>query len=131
MTTATGSFELTSWQEDDWVAFEEGARTTRADVTQRFDGDIVGDGAVQWLMAYRPDGAARFVGLQQVRGAVAGREGTFVLETSGEFEGGVARWTASVIAGSGTGDLAGLSGDGSFEAPHGSTATFSLDLELG
>ena len=46
-------------------------------------------------MAYQADGTARFVGLQLVDGEVAGRRGTFVLETSGEFAGGMAfRWEA-------------------------------------
>ena len=131
MAHVDGSFELKSWQEDEWEAFEGAARVTRADVTQQFDGGLTGDGAAQWLMTYRPDGTARFVGLQQVRGALDALEGAFVLETAGEFDGGVAKWTASVVDGSGTGALEGLTGSGSFEAPHGSTATFSLEYELG
>jgi hypothetical protein len=103
---------------------------TRASVTQQFEGDIAGEGSAEWLMAYQPDGKARFVGLQLVDGEVAGRHGTFVLETAGEFDGGVARWEASVVSGSATGELAELAGGGRFEAPHGSEATYELELEL-
>ena len=91
----------------------EGTRLTRASVTQHFKGDIAGEGTAEWLMAYHPNGTARFVGLQLVDGEVAGRHGTFVLETAGEFDGGVARWEASVVPGSATGELAELSGRGS------------------
>lgn len=129
MATVNGGFRVAGWDEN---AYEErdGLKLTRASVTQRFEGDIAGEGAAQWLMAYRPDGTARFVGLQLVDGELAGRRGTFVLETAGQFEGGVARWDATVVAGSGTGELAGLAGGGRFEAPHGSEASYELDVEL-
>jgi virulence-associated protein VagC len=44
----------------------DGRRRTRASVSQRFAGDLAGDGTAEWLMAYQPDGRARFVGLQVV-----------------------------------------------------------------
>src|SRR5580704_5160202 len=67
---------------------------------------------------------------QQFEGEVAGRRGTFVLETSGEFDGRVARWEARVVSGSSTGELAALSGGGKFEAPHGSEASYELEVDL-
>ena len=129
MTTLRGSFHVASWNED---AYDEcdGRRLTRASVTQRFDGDVAGDGAAQWLMAYQPNGTARFVGLQLVDGQLAGRRGTFVLETAGQFDGQRARWEAKVVAGSSTGELADLTGAGSFEAPHGSKASYELEVEF-
>ena len=129
MTTLHGDFQISSWDENAYHELE-GRRLTRASVSQRFDGDIAGDGAAEWLMAYQADGTARFVGLQLVDGEVAGRRGTFVLETSGEFDGGMARWEASVVPGSPTGELAELRGRGRFEAPHGSEALYELEVEL-
>ena len=124
-----GSFQLSSWNED---AYEErdGRRLTRASVSQRFEGDIAGDGAAEWLMAYQSDGRARFVGFQVVDGEVAGRRGTLVLETAGEFDGKVARWDATVLRGSSTGELTDLEGAGKFEAPHGSTASYELEVTV-
>ena len=129
MTTLNGRFRVASWGED---AYDErdGRRLTRASVTQRFEGDIAGEGAAEWLMAYQPEGTARFVGLQLVDGVLAGRRGTFVLETAGEFDGGVARWEASVVPGSSTGELTNLTGGGRFEAPRGSEAFYELEVEL-
>ena len=97
---------------------------------QNFDGAVVGDGAVEWLMSYRNDGTARFVGLQLVRGTVEDRKGTFVLETAGDFDGTQATWKATVVPGSGTGDLEGLRGKAKFGAPKGPKATFDFDYEL-
>lgn len=128
-TKASGSFQVTAWDEDAYYEGED-RKLTNASVGQSFDGDIRGDGTARWLMAYRPDGTARFVGLQLVDAEIAGRRGTVVFETSGEFDGQVARWDAVVVLGSGTQDLAGASGRGTFEAPFGSAATFELDLDL-
>ena len=129
MPSIKGSFQLSSWNEN---AYEErdGRRLTRASVTQRFEGDIAGDGTAEWLMAYQADGRARFVGFQVVDGEVAGRRGTLVLETLGEFDGHEARWDATVFPGSSTGELKGARGAGKFEAPHGSTATYELEISL-
>ena len=130
MATLNGAFKVASWNEDAYDE-REGHRLTRASVTQQFEGDIAGEGAAQWLMAYRSDGTARFVGLQLVDGTIAGRRGTFVLETAGEFDGRVARWEASVVAGSTTGELPRLTGAGRFEAPLGSEASYELEFDLG
>ncbi len=130
MTKAQGSFDLASWKEETYDDLGGGAKLTRAAVTQTFAGDIEGDGSVEWLMAYRPDGTARFVGLQRVDGRVGDRKGTFVLETFGEFDGQVATWDASVVSGSASGDIQGLEGHGSFAAPPGSKASFELDYHF-
>ncbi|MGI8808552.1 MAG: DUF3224 domain-containing protein [Acidimicrobiales bacterium] len=123
-----GSFQVASWQEDAYDEPEDGAKLTRATVTLTFTGPVEGDAAVEWLMAYRPDGTAHFVGLARVTGTVESRQGTFVLENTGEFDGMVARGTWSVVAGSGTGGLERFTGTGGFEA--GQEATYTLDYEL-
>lgn len=130
MVKAKGSFELASWDEKTYDELEGGGRLTRASVTQTFDGDITGDGSVEWLMAYRPDGTAHFVGLQTVRGTLGDRKGSFVLETSGDFDGKVATWAAHVVPGSATEELEGLIGGGTFGAPHGSRAEFDFEYAL-
>ena len=131
MTEARGSFDVTAWNEETYEELDGGGKLTRAVVAQTFTGDVVGEGAVQWLMSYRRDGTAHFVGVQRVRGTLGGRSGSFLMETSGDFDGAEASGSWTVIAGSGTGDLEGLRGTGSFRAPHGSHATFELDVELG
>jgi hypothetical protein len=129
MTKASGSFQLSSWNEDTYDD-DPAHKMTLATVEQEFSGDIEGDGAVRWLMAYRDDGTARFVGLQKVNGTLAGRHGSFVLETAGDFDGKMARWTVTVVPGSGTEELTGLDGAGSFGAEHGPEATYDIDYEL-
>ena len=122
MPKATGSFEVASWDEETYEEVGDG-KLTRASVTQTFTGDVDGEGAVQWLMSYREDGTAHFVGLQRIRGTIGGR-------TIGDFDGKVASGTWSVVPGGGSADLQQLRGTGSFEAPMGPKASFELDYEL-
>jgi Protein of unknown function (DUF3224) len=127
---ATGKFDIASWDEEPFIEIDDARKLTRAHVTQKFSGDITGDGAVQWQMFYRTDGTAEFVGLQHVDGQLGDRRGSFVLSTTGEFDGAKAKAQWTVVNGSGTGDLEGLTGSGGMEAPMGSTATYELDYEL-
>jgi hypothetical protein len=130
MTVVRGEFTVTSWDEETYSEREGDRKLTRAAVTQDLDGDVTGKGQVEWLMSYAEDGTAHFVGLQVFEGVIDGREGTAVLETVGDFDGKEASWNGKVVDGSGTGEWAGLSGEGQFRAPHGNTATFSFDCRF-
>jgi len=56
---------------------------------ERSDGDIEGEGAVEFLQAARADGSASFVGIERVTGKLASREGTFLLQDAGTVQGNV------------------------------------------
>jgi hypothetical protein len=127
---AEGSFEVTSWNEVPYVQVDEARKLTRADVTQRFTGDINGEGSVEWLMCYRPDGTADWVGMQRIVGTLNNRSGSFVVRNVGTFDGTRAAGDWSVVPGSATDELEGLRGHGRMEAPFGSRATFVLEYEL-
>lgn len=129
-TRATGTFKVESWDEHTYGEIDSGGKLTRASVTQAFSGDIEGDGAVEWLMCYRPDDTADFVGLQRVTGQIGDRSGSVVLQTAGTFDGKEAKGEWSVVPGSGTGELGGLRGKGAFSAPLGSQATTTLEYDF-
>ena len=105
----------------------EGPVLTRIHVEERFSGDISGAGVVEFLQAARPDGAAGFVGIERVTGQLGGRRGTFLLQDAGTVQDGIVRGDWFVIAGSGTGELAGLRGEGGFRANLGEDAEVHLD----
>jgi hypothetical protein len=127
---ASGTFEVTSWREDTYQELEGDAKLTRAGGKQRFSGDIEGEGAVEWLMCYSADGGARYVGLQRVEGSIGDRTGSFVIESVGNFDGTSSKGSWTVVAGSGTGGLTGLSGEGTFDAPGGPNVTYNLEYAL-
>ncbi|HEX6311143.1 MAG TPA: DUF3224 domain-containing protein [Acidimicrobiia bacterium] len=130
MATATGAFEIRSWDEQASWEGADGRKLSEARVSQAFSGDVRGHGDVQYLMCYRDDGTARFVGLTRVEGSLGGREGSFVVESIGDFDGARASGTWSVVPGSATDALAGLGGEGRFDAPMGSQASLHLDYRL-
>jgi|SRR5579859_402034 len=132
--TAKGTFEVKGWDEKTWDGKQwneqAGPKLTHANVTQVFHGGIEGESVVQFLMAYRDDSYATFVGLQQITGRIGARSGSFVLEVSGVFENGAAKSNWSVVGGSGTGELQGITGNGTTVAEHNGAQSFTLDYDF-
>ena len=127
---ARSRFTIKSWDEKPYSEGQGLPKLTRAAVTKTFAGDISGDAHVEYLMMYRSDGSAAFVGLERVVGQVGGKAGSFVLHRSGAFENGVAKESYFVIPGSGTGDLQGLRGEGTSAVGHGTEHPLTLNYEL-
>jgi Protein of unknown function (DUF3224) len=125
-TTTTAEFQVTGWDETTIEEVGTG-KVTRATATRAFSGGITGESTVDYLMAYGKDGSASFVGLERITGETGGREGTLVVQHVGRFEDGAARAELTVVAGAGSGELAGASGDGEFYAPDmGGSVTLAL-----
>src|SRR5215207_2440615 len=130
MKTANARFAIKSWDEKPYSEGPDRPRLTRASVTKTYTGDIEGEGQVEYLMMYRSDGSASFVGLERVVGRIGGNVGSFVLQRTGIFEDGQAKESYSIIAGSATGDLQGLLGNGNSAVGHGMEHPFTLSYEL-
>jgi hypothetical protein len=128
--TANARFAIKAWDEKPYSEGENLPRLTRASVTKTYTGDIDGEGHVEYLMMYRADGSASFVGLERITGSIAGRKGSFVFQRTGVFEGGLAKESYSVIPGSGTGELQGLQGNGTTSVGHGMEHPITLAYEL-
>src|SRR5437660_7086892 len=116
---ANSRFTIKSWDEKPYSEGQDLPKLTRAAVTKTFTGDIEGEGQVEYLMMYRSDGSATFVGLERIVGRIGDRTGSFVLQRTGVFEDGLAKESYHVIPGSATGDLEGLRGEGSSAVGHG------------
>lgn len=112
------------------LAYDEPAKgpaLTRIHVEESFSGDITGDGVVEFLQAAQTDGSASFVGIERVAGEIGGRRGTFLLQDAGTVQDNIVSGDWFVIAGSGTGELTGLRGEGGFRADLGEGAQVHLD----
>lgn len=127
---ANARFAIKNWDEKPYSEGPDLPKLTRATVTKTFTGDIEGEGHVEYLMMYRSDGSATFLGLERISGRIGGRTGSFVLQRTGVFEGGQAKESYSVLPGSATGDLRGLVGAGTSAVGHGMEHPFVLDYEL-
>jgi hypothetical protein len=130
-TSANARFAIKSWDEQPYGEGQDMPRLTQARVTKTYAGDVEGEGQVAYLMMYRSDGSATFVGLERIAGRLGGRTGSFVLQRTGVFESGQAKEAYFVIPGSATGELEGLRGEGTSAVGHGAEHPFTLDYELG
>jgi hypothetical protein len=88
-------------------------------LTETFSGDIDGESPVRALQVLRGDQSASLVSLQRFNGKLGGRQGSFVLQGSETVENGKIKATWFVVPASGTGELAGLRGNGGFEGDFG------------
>jgi hypothetical protein len=108
------TFVINGWDEEPFDDAGGGAKLTRASVTREYSGDVEGDSATEWLMAYQLDESAAFVGVERIRGTIGGRRGSLVLQHVGTFADGVATAVLTVV--SGTDELQGATGSGEFVA---------------
>jgi hypothetical protein len=110
--------KIESWDEKPYLELAEGAKLTRADVSLSGPADGFASGTFEALMFYRADGTSSYVSLTYLTGTVDGRAGSFVLQGNGTFDGTAARGESHVLAGSGTGELAGLTGTAQSVSTH-------------
>ena len=127
---AAVTFMLKSWDEKPYDETAGMPRLSRVGATKSYEGDIAGEGRVEYLMMYRGDGSATFIGLERVVGSVGGRSGSFVFQHSGTFATGVAKVDVSVVSGSGTEGLDGLQGEGAFAVGHEPPYKMTLDYDV-
>ena len=130
MKTANARFAIKSWDEKPYSEGPDQPKLTRASVIKTYTGDIEAEGQVEYLMMYRTDGSASFVGLERIVGKIGDKAGSFVLQRTGVFEGGQAKESYTVVAGSTTGALQSLRGDGSSAVGHGMEHPFTLNYDL-
>jgi uncharacterized protein DUF3224 len=126
-TRATSVITVHKYEPSAYDESAEGPALTRIHVEESFSGDITGDGVVEFLQAAGADGSASFVGIERVTGQIAGRQGTFLLQDAGTVAGNIVSGDWFVIPRSGTGQLAGLRGEGGFRANLGEGAQVHLD----
>ena len=128
--TANARFAIKGWDEKPYSEGPDLPKLTRASVNRTFTGDIEGEGQVEYLMLYRSDGTAAFVGLERITARIGGKSGSFVLQRTGVFQDGQAKESYTVIPGSASGELRGLVGDGTSSVGHGMEHPFVLHYEL-
>jgi hypothetical protein len=124
---ATGKINVKAYEPAPFDQPAQGPALVRIHVEEEFSGDIQGQGVAEFLQTTIGDEQASFVGVERVTGSIAGRSGTFVFQDAGTLNGTTVVGTWFVVAGSGTGDLSGLRGEGGFTAQLGEQADITLD----
>ncbi len=128
---STGTFTISKWDENPYREMERAAKLTMAEIEQTYTGGLTGRGEIRYLMLYPGEGIiTTFTGLEYFTGTLDGHAGTFGIRWNGEDDGTAARGRGAIIEGSGTGALAGLSGEASYEATRSGDVAFTLRYDL-
>jgi Protein of unknown function (DUF3224) len=115
--TATGTFTVDSWKDEPVADPGEDGATDPAtkigwvQLSKTFQGDLAGHSTVDMLSVMVANEPAGYVAIERVRGTLGGRTGSFVLQHSAIADGATQELQIEVVPRSGSGDLAGLSGD--------------------
>ena len=108
---AVGTFEVTMVPADEEVV-EAGLGLSRYGLVKRFNGGITGVSSGQMLTGGPPgDTTGTYIALERVVGTLDGKEGAFLLAHRGDMSPEGYTLSITVVPNSGTGALAGISGD--------------------
>lgn len=125
-----GYFQIMEWNESTFSENANGSKQSHAKIKQTYHGDLMGESTLQYLMAYQTQANAVFVGYETINTTISNKRGQFIMQHTGTFENGVASSTFSIVEGSGTEQLVGISGQGSFKSTEGGKADYQLSYTL-
>lgn len=109
---------------------ERKLNVSRMKFEKRFSGDLEGTSVVSMLgFMNKESQSGGYVAMERVEASLKGRSGSFHLQHSSFMEEGKSEQNIKVIPNSGTGELAGISGQMKIEIVNGEHF-FSFDYEL-
>jgi hypothetical protein len=127
----SGTYKTTHWNEQEYSQLEGGPKLTVAENELALEGGIQGKGIRRYSVVHMTDGSNRHTGHMSITGRVGDREGSFVVEDSGMGSADGASGTWKIVAGSASGELAGLKGSGDWTWEKGSQdVAYTLSYEL-
>ena len=111
----TSTFEVTRWDQAAYETPDDAAQLSRATIHKTFRGALDGEGVGEGLLCQADAedymAGAGYVVSERVTGTLDGRSGSFVMQHGGLAGPGLEpRTFGHIVPGTGTGDLAGLSG---------------------
>lgn len=110
MSIARGSFEVTVTPLEPSVRLD-GAVVNSWSIEKSYSGDLIAAARGTMLGAGDPArGSAGYVAVEQVRGTLLGRKGSFALQHTATMNAGASELSIIVVPGSSTGELTGISG---------------------
>ncbi|MFJ8012872.1 DUF3224 domain-containing protein [Streptomyces sp. NPDC096339] len=126
---SSGTFDLTSFEPE---ALDEGtgAALGRVRITKSFQGGLVGTSTVYMLsVADLEGGPVAYVAVERFTGELDGRKGSFVLQHTAPGSGGE-RLAIRVVQGTGSGDLAGITGALEITVSEDGSHSYALEYTL-
>ena len=129
MKTAKGTILHNNWDEK---PYHEAAplKSTEAKIDIVMHGDIEATGPGRYLMQYPTADTCHYAGYLVMDGTLDGKSGQFIIYEVGDWTTGIAASKWQIVEGSGTGELKGITGQGSYAAEHDKTVHYELSYEI-
>ena len=129
-TTGQATFTSKAWDEKTYAEIAGGRKLTTVQAVFAYAGDIEGEGKVDYLMAYSPDGTGNFVGLELIVGRIGDRSGSFVAQHTGTFDPKSVSTRWEFVPGLGAEALEGLVGSGNLKLEGHGPYPFSFEYDF-
>jgi hypothetical protein len=126
---ASSPFTNDRYDEESY-AEADGTELSRVHITRTFTGDLEGAATAEIMIA-KSEAGGGYVGHDRITGTMQGRSGSFVFQHTGLMgQAGITN-TGTIVPGTGTGELEGITGEGTMLADEEGNHTFTLSYELG
>jgi hypothetical protein len=123
-------FEIKSWDEQPYRELPGGQKLTEARVGLVADtAELAAEASLTMPLHYRADGTSGHLSQMHIQGRLDGRTGTVMLHATGSYNGTTARGEMTVAPGSGTGELAGITGRAESTSTHADYPFMPLTLD--
>jgi Protein of unknown function (DUF3224) len=129
MTRAEGTFTIDRFDAEPPHDDHDGVQLARAHITKTFAGDLVGNSETDIITVHTEHPAA-YAGIERFAGTVHGRKGSFVLQHNAGGADGVPWMTWKIVETTGTGELAGIRGEGQIIIGPDGGHSYTLDYDL-
>ena len=131
MTISTGPFEVEVLP-DPPISEKDGVTIGRFRCEKRFSGALVGTSEVFMTGVGTPDPKLRaYVAVERIEGTLDGKQGSFVVTQTGSMNHEGMSLAIPIVAGSGTGELKGITGKMSIRIEAGGAHFYEIDYTIG
>ena len=128
---AEGTFELDVFEAEKPYDEHLDTKIARVHVEKTFSGGLTGTSTTELITVTTGDIPRAYVAVERVEGTLDGRTGGFVLQHNAGGENGEPWLSWKITEGTGTGDLAGITGEGQIIIGADGGHSYTLDYDLG
>ena len=125
---ATAAFTNDRYDEEPYGEGDEVERS-RVHITRTFKGDLEGTATAEILIA-KSGGGGGYTGQDLITGTLDGKFGSFVIQHGGIIGPDGISNSGTIVPGTGSGELAGITGEGTLLADEEGNHTLTLNYEL-
>ena len=102
---------------------------SRVHISRSFSGDLEGESTAELLIA-KSEGGGGYVGHDRINGTLNGQAGGFVFQHTGLLGPEGVTTTGVIVPGTGSGELSGITGEGTMLEDEDGNHTLTLEYEL-